>query len=134
MSDTSVASGTPSTEVLPPDETPTGPLDRQMRICDVCGQVDNHPRHEFMAPGAFPVNQANLTKVMGLSGLSDATKAKIVADIVDTGTQQRHFDCCSTVGCPDGTCNAHSNDLKGAALLAAIQAAPRVDHNPTPEA
>jgi hypothetical protein len=134
MSDTTVASADPSTEVLPPDVTPDGPVDRPMRICDVCGQVDNHPRHTLTASlGEIPVNQANLARVLGMTDLTDEVKAAIVADIVDTTTQLRHFDCCTNVGCPDGTCNNHSNALVGAALLADIEAAAVVNNNPLPD-
>ena len=74
------------------------------------------------APGEIPVSQANLSKVLADETLDPDTKAAIIADIVDTTTQQRHMDCCTTVGCPDGTCDRHPNSLTGGALLDAILA------------
>jgi hypothetical protein len=107
--------------------------DRKLRICDVCGGVDDHPRHVLAAGlGEIPVNEANLAKVLADDSLTAEEKAAIVADIVDTTTQLRHLDCCTTVGCPDGTCNRHSNDLKGGELLAAIQLEGPTDNNPAP--
>jgi len=97
--------------------------DRPLRICDVCGGVDDHPRHLVAAAlGEIPVNQANLAKVLADNSLDPDTKAAIVADIVDTTTQYRHFDCCTNVGCPDGTCDRLPNSLTGTALLDAILA------------
>lgn len=93
-------------------------LDRPLRICDVCGGVDDHPRHVLAAGiGEIPVNQANLAKVLGDDSLSADDKARIVADIVDTTTQLRHMDCCRSVGCPDGSCNSLPEGLTGAALV-----------------
>jgi hypothetical protein len=95
--------------------------DRPLRICDVCGGVDDHPRHSHVeAPGVVPVNQEHLTKVIADESLSAADRARIVADIVDTTTQLRHMDCCRAVGCPDGTCNVLP-PVTGAALLDHIQ-------------
>ena len=107
---------------LPPDVDGEGnEIPRPMRICDVCGQVDDHPRHIVaFPPDTLPVNQAQLAAVLDMDWLTSEERAKIVADIVDTSTQLRHMDCCTTVGCPDGTCDVHSNDLTGAALLAEI--------------
>ena len=107
---------------------------RALRICDVCGGVDDHPRHILAAGvGEIPVNQENLAKVLADESLAPEDKARIVADIVDTTTQLRHMDCCTNVGCPDGTCNRHSNDLKGGALLDAIQAVDHGNNNPLPD-
>jgi hypothetical protein len=98
--------------------------DRPLRICDVCGGVDDHPRHVLAAAvGEIPVNQENLSKVLADDSLSPDDKAAIVADIVDTTTQLRHMDCCRSVGCPDGTCNAMPA-LKGADLLAHLESLP----------
>lgn len=80
--------------------------DRPLRICDVCGGVDDHARHVLAAGvGEIPVNQENLSRVLADDSLDPDTKAALVADIIDTTTQLRHIDCCRNVGCPDGTCN-----------------------------
>lgn len=96
--------------------------DRPLRICDECGQVDDHPRHLVgFAPDTLPVNQEHITNVLAMD-LPDDVKAKIVVDIADTSTQYRHMDCCRAAGCPTGECNALP-DLKGEALLAHITGA-----------
>ena len=99
--------------------------DRPLRICDVCGGVDDHARHVLAAGvGEIPVNQENLSKVLADTTLDPDTKAALVADIIDTTTQLRHIDCCRNIGCPDGTCNivlpAHVA-LTGAEQLEYIQ-------------
>lgn len=92
---------------------------RPLRICDVCGQVDDHPRHVFVTAG-LPVNSDHLQSVLSMD-LDPDVRSTIAADVVDTTTQLRHMDCCREVGCPDGTCNAIAEtgaaDLKGAALV-----------------
>ena len=99
--------------------------DRPLRICDVCGGVDDHPRHALAAArGEIPVNQANLAKVMDDTALSTEDRARIIADIVDTTTQLRHMECCARVGCPDGTCNTIPAGLSGTALLEHITGEP----------
>ena len=109
----------------PPEAVERISPDRALRICDVCGGVDDHPRHTLAAgQGEIPVNQANLAKVLDDTSLSTADKARIVADIVDTTTQLRHMDCCRQVGCPDGTCNTLPAGLSGSALLEHITGEP----------
>ena len=71
------------------------------RICDVCGVVDEGPRHRFFTePDSFPVNQAHLTSVLENLDIPTADKIALINDIQDTGDQTRHFDCCAAVGCP----------------------------------
>ena len=106
---------------------------RPLRICDVCGQVDDHPRHLVMyAPDTVPVNQEHLASVIAMDGVSAEDKASIIADIIDTTTQYRHMDCCRSLGCvpegaEDGTTKPgpcmNMPDLQGPALLAHIQGA-----------
>jgi len=95
--------------------------DRALRICDVCGGVDDHPRHVLAAGvGEIPVNEDNLKKVLADNTLDVDDKARIVADIIDTTTQLRHLDCCRNIGCPDGSCDIivpHGTNVIGAEML-----------------
>lgn len=76
-----------------------------LRNCDVCGQVDDHPRHVFVgSPDTFPVNQGHIKAVFDMD-LSNEDKAAVVAQVTDTSVQQRHLDCCAQTGCPDGSCD-----------------------------
>lgn len=101
--------------------------DRPLRICDVCGQIDDHPRHVFVSTD-LPVNQAQVEATIGRDDLDADVRARIVAEIVDTTVQQRHPDCCAQVGCPsvgtDADC-AHlaATGLTGAALVSHITGA-----------
>lgn len=99
---------------------------RPLRVCDVCGQVDDHPRHLVsFGPGeAPPVDQAMIASIVARDDLSADVRASIVADLADTTLQLRHMDCCRTVGCPTGDCLVTSPPelaLTGDALLAHIQ-------------
>lgn len=108
---------------------------RRLRICDVCGQVDDHPRHEHYEGEGIPVRQDHLAAVIERTDLTNEDKTRIVAEIVDTASQQRHIDCCAEVGCPcvglDTECkkvlDAGGEGLKGMDLVEFI-ASGAVDH------
>jgi hypothetical protein len=109
-------------ERLAPDIVDGVEVPRPLRICDVCGQVDDHPRHLVgYLPDELVVNEDHIAAVIAVGGLSPEERATIVQDIIDTTTQFRHFDCCSQVGCPDGSCDVHSNDIIGQDLLDSIR-------------
>jgi len=95
--------------------------DRLLRICDVCGVIDDEPRHQFVTVGV-PVNQEHVSAVLGRSDLDDTTRSRILSDIFDTNVQQRHMSCCHDAGCPDaggpGDCAPFAaTGLTGAELL-----------------
>lgn len=93
--------------------------DRPLRVCDVCGQIDDHPRHTFVdVPEKFQVNEAAQLAVFDLDAPADV-KIRLLEEIADTSTQQRHMDCCREAGCPDGSCN-DKPELKGYDLVEAI--------------
>lgn len=73
---------------------------RLLRICDVCGQVDDHPRHVFGTIGLEP-NMDHVEAVVAMEDLAPEDRARIVSEILDTTTQYRHPDCCHEAGCPD---------------------------------
>jgi hypothetical protein len=102
---------------------------RPLRVCDSCGAVDDHPRHSPV--GAEPGHTAT-------SGPSDAVIARVTAeappeelgrllrDLMDTTTVDKHLDCCVADGCPlpaddPSNCNNRlrgSDGATGADLLA----------------
>lgn len=95
---------------------------RPLRICDLCGGLDDHPRHVIaQAPGSVPVSREHLAAVLGDTSLDAETKTQLAVDITDTSIQQRHMDCCREAGCPDGSCDAiaatGAESLRGEALL-----------------
>lgn len=94
---------------------------RLLRVCDICGGVDDHPRHVLAggAPDLYPIPGDDiLAKV--LDNAPQEEKARLVRELMDTSSSDRHMDCCREAGCPDGTCNqvtAGAEDLRGAKLL-----------------
>lgn len=93
---------------------------RPMRICDACGQVDDHPRHVIAyAPGDGVTPSEVAVKAVELAGPLGVTD-QVMRQITDTSTMMYHMDCCRMAGCPDGTCNevtAGAEDLKGDKLV-----------------
>ena len=67
-----------------------------LRICDVCGEVDDLPRDLVScAPGEAPaVDQAMLNAVLQRTDLADEVKASIVADLSNNTLMIRHIDGC----------------------------------------
>lgn len=92
---------------------------RPVRICDLCGGVDDHPRHVI----AHAAGEGVTPHDVGLRALEAAPKehkAAILAQISDTSTTMRHMDCCRDAGCPDGSCSevtAGAEDKRGSALV-----------------
>jgi hypothetical protein len=97
---------------------------RPIRVCDTCGLIDDHPRHTI---GADPERDDRpgkdvIAKVLGSDQPQDI-KELAIAQLVEPGLY-RLFDCCRTVGCPDGTCSsqtAGAEELRGGALLAHLE-------------
>lgn len=106
---------------------------RLLRVCDLCGGVDDHPRHTIAGTvegqGVVQLpDKAVADKVLaavfeGPVPREDAER--LLRDLYDTGTSDRHMDCCRTAGCPDGTCDlvtAGAEDKRGKQLLAHLTA------------
>lgn len=78
---------------------------RVLRVCDLCGGVDDHPRHVIAGTerDAFtrPPDEI-LNKVLDAAPAED--RARLVNDLLDTTSSDRHLDCCAAAGCPSGTC------------------------------
>lgn len=99
--------------------------DRPLRVCDLCGGVDDHPRHVLAGgvPGAVgPPDAAVVARVMdAVEGLPSADRVRLLTELYDTGSQDRHYDCCRDAGCPTTTCDeatAGAEGKRGAELLA----------------
>lgn len=104
--------------------------DRPLRVCDLCGGVDDHPRHvltggtqtdDGMVPFEKP-GQDILAKVLANAPESD--RVRLVDELLDINASDRHMDCCRVAGCPDGTCNtqtAGAEELRGGALLTHLE-------------
>jgi hypothetical protein len=99
---------------------------RALRVCDLCGGVDDHPRHVLTGGevGKYdPPTVEMIARVLEQAPAEEA--ARLVRELVDTGSQDRHMDCCRAAGCPAGTCGpqtAGAEDLRGGDLLAHLVA------------
>jgi hypothetical protein len=77
---------------------------RPLRVCDLCGGVDDHPRHSLAGtiPGyeGFPrPSQDVVDRVLDSAAGED--RARLLRDLYDTATSDRHLDCCAAAGCPE---------------------------------
>jgi hypothetical protein len=94
---------------------------RVLRVCDLCGGVDDHPRHviagtvedAFERPGDDIVN-------LVLDNAPADDRARLLRELTDTSSSDRHLDCCAAEGCPTGTCGqlaAGASGKTGKAML-----------------
>lgn len=102
------------------------------RVCDLCGQVDDHPRHVVagVIDDAHPVDAAlrqSVTEAIGdlfaAEKISMSDALRLGRDFDDTTSSDRHLDCCASAGCPTGTCGAQvdaADGKTGAALRKSI--------------
>lgn len=93
--------------------------DRPLRLCDVCGGLDDHPRHvQSIAksePDALPSPEF-------LDSLGTNVPASAIALLMNPRTRIRHHDCCAANGCVVCTrTEALNGGARGDELLAAIQ-------------
>lgn len=77
-----------------------GGADRVLRVCDLCGGVDDHPRHVIAGSvdGVFRPSDAALDRV--LAEAPEDRRAELVRDLLDTTSSDRHLQCCRDAGCP----------------------------------
>jgi hypothetical protein len=97
--------------------------DRPLRVCDLCGGVDDHPRHVLAGGEGFAKPGADIVDRVLANAPADQ-RARLVDELLDTHASDRHMDCCRTAGCPDGTCNtqtAGAENLRGGALLTHLE-------------
>lgn len=108
------------------------------RVCDLCGGVDDHPRHSFagVIPGEHTVDEslrpivtANVEALYDGGSVTFEEAAGIVSSYDDTTSSDRHIDCCAAAGCPlDGTLDgcspraAKANGKTGDAMVKAAAA------------
>lgn len=69
-----------------------------LRLCDVCGLQDDHPRHVRSVPPDFP---GAVPTTQFLRSLAAGADPVAVAELLDPSTVVRHMDCCANNGCPD---------------------------------
>lgn len=90
---------------------------RILRVCDLCGGVDDHPRHviagqqvdAFASPSGDTVRKV----LAATADLPQVEQDRLLGDLVDTTSSDRHLDCCAAAGCPTGTCGPQVEGVKG---------------------
>jgi len=78
---------------------------RVLRVCDLCGGVDDHPRHVIAgtAEDAFAKPSDEILQKV-IAAAPKAEVGRLVRDLVDTTSSDRHLDCCAAAGCPNDLC------------------------------
>lgn len=100
---------------------------RPLRVCDACGGVDDAPRHTVVGadPGAEPTlapSDEIVDRVLDLAPRAD--RARLIRDLQDTTSTERHLDCCRERGCTScAERTAGAEDLRDADLLAHLESA-----------
>lgn len=69
--------------------------DRPLRYCDVCGGLDDHPRH------VRQIGKSEPDLVLSSEFLDGLEQGPItaIAQLVDPRKHVRHMDCCAAAGC-----------------------------------
>ena len=97
---------------------------RPLRVCDLCGGVDDHPRHSFGGPQIGQFRNAPddvIDKV--LANAPEDQRGRLLRELMDTGSLDLHKDCCRDAGCPTGECADELDDvgdLRGSELRDAL--------------
>lgn len=99
--------------------------DRRLRGCDVCGQVDDHPRviHPLPMSDLTLYPQRNLSVEVTDKLIKNGISAAELADLQDVSTLIRHIDCCAEQGCVEGgTCREQASRHSGKTGMALVEA------------
>jgi hypothetical protein len=80
--------------------------ERPLRLCDLCGGLDDHPRH--VIDGVTIGRPSNETlEMFDLSG----APATAIEQLFNPSVRVRHIDCCAAAGCP--VCQATEKATEG---------------------
>lgn len=94
--------------------------ERAQQACDVCGGVDDHPRHTMLyGQGQAPAPSGEALRKAMDGGAGNWA----IEDLTSRDRTVRHFDCCAAAGC--GVCQEseqQTDGKRGAALDKALTA------------
>lgn len=105
---------------------------RPLRYCDVCGELDDHPRHVVSVPAGTP---GAVPSQEFLDSLPPGP-VSAVAQLIAPTTVIRHLNCCADAGCQvcaiteEATAGARGSEL--VAILTAPDALAGVDVTDVP--
>lgn len=78
-----------------------------LRVCDVCGKIDDLGRHVLVvAPGEIDDAPSKVYNAVLNSKASNEDKLAAMESLKNDTLQIRHISCCAAEGCPTGTCQA----------------------------
>lgn len=103
----------------------------RLRVCDLCGGVDNHPRHVVAGglPDLFPRARGVIVQAV-IKNAPAAELEKLLGELLDTSSSDRHMDCCREADCPDGSCHLWTRGAeakRGKALLTHLESLTEAD-------
>ena len=86
--------------------------DRPLRVCDLCGGVDDHPRHTFGGPqfNAFRSPPDDVIDKVLANAPADQ-RGRLLRELMDTSSLDLHKDCCRDAGCPTGECATELDEV-----------------------
>lgn len=87
--------------------------DRPLRVCDLCGGVDDHPRHVIAGQDKVFSRPPDHIIRRVLDNAPHDDQARLLGDLMDATSSDRHIDCCAAAGCPTGTCDIQAADAPG---------------------
>ncbi len=94
--------------------------ERPMQACDVCGGVDDHPRHTILyGQGQAPAPSGDALR----SAIQNGAGNWSIADLLSRDRTVRHLDCCASQGC--AFCRASeqvTGGKRGGSLVKAVTA------------
>jgi hypothetical protein len=100
-----------------------GTDERPLRFCDLCGGLDDHPRHVKQLPPEATDGSPDAAVIAGIKNANEAPM-EAVRQLYAENLQVRHMDCCAAAGCE--TCEATEADYgerRGQELIAYLEEA-----------
>jgi hypothetical protein len=96
---------------------------RPFRLCEACGQVDDHPRHVVAtAPGDGATPPELAEKALNEAAEAGYPLQALLLQLRDDAVLEKHMDCCAADGCE--TCaeqlSVAGDDNHGLALAKAL--------------
>jgi len=92
---------------------------RVLKVCDLCGGVDDHPRHSIAGtrgadlPDELQIEVSDEIVNRVLDNAPVADRPRLLRELQDRASSDRHLDCCANAGCPTGTCGPQVANAPG---------------------
>lgn len=94
---------------------------RPLRICDSCGQIDDHPRHVLATLEDTGKSHQDVLDLATENADSPEKLKAVIAAAQDSTVLTKHMDCCAADGCPVCTdVLSKTKDAHGLALAKAL--------------